>query len=345
MSRFVSLAQLKMAQLKMAQLGWLSRFEPSHGNTSQEPPDMAKWLSPNRGHLSAGNHAPKKEGAKKVTFSPVITKRTSPNDIRAQFALLLSYNGVRKRGAGAVNAGTRRRRRSCCATCREAGGLVRPFPREWGATGWGGLASRAPYPRVRSGAARGKGESLVRAPSARMGRVGSRGACPCAPLSCAYRAVRTKGGAGGDVPLVRAPAARMGRVGPGREGEGGGGCPRAHPFGANGEKGRLSVWDRGKRRGLTRLGRPLVQMGRKGLGERERDGAGALVRTPSVRSGRRGQGEREGPEEMGRRGGGQCGVGEEEEGNSPLCAPFLCSSGTAVNAGKGRRLTPSAFTI
>ncbi|KAH9043917.1 hypothetical protein EDB85DRAFT_1885423 [Lactarius pseudohatsudake] len=30
---------------------------------------------------SRGNHAPKKEGAKKVTFSPVITKRTSPNDI------------------------------------------------------------------------------------------------------------------------------------------------------------------------------------------------------------------------------------------------------------------------
>ncbi|KAH9030061.1 hypothetical protein EDB85DRAFT_1891793 [Lactarius pseudohatsudake] len=50
------------------------------------------------GHLSAGNRAPKKEGAKKVTFSPVITKQTSPNDIRAQFVLLLLYNGHAKMG-------------------------------------------------------------------------------------------------------------------------------------------------------------------------------------------------------------------------------------------------------
>ncbi|KAH9024112.1 hypothetical protein EDB85DRAFT_2182010 [Lactarius pseudohatsudake] len=69
----------------------------------------------------------KKEAAKKVTFSPVITKRTSLNDIWAHFALLLStsifclsHTIVRKWGAGAVNVGTWRQRQSCCATCREA---------------------------------------------------------------------------------------------------------------------------------------------------------------------------------------------------------------------------------
>ncbi|KAH8978656.1 hypothetical protein EDB86DRAFT_3248898 [Lactarius hatsudake] len=58
MSRFVSLAQLKMAQL-----GWLSRFEPSHGNTKDD-------LDDNDAHTDIGNGS---DDPLDVTMSPQMT--------------------------------------------------------------------------------------------------------------------------------------------------------------------------------------------------------------------------------------------------------------------------------
>ncbi|KAH9160011.1 hypothetical protein EDB89DRAFT_1915305 [Lactarius sanguifluus] len=158
---------------------------------------------------------------------------------------------------------------------REAGGLVRPFPREWGATGWGRLAlaygagrprgtgascpSCAPLPRGWEGWGRrsralappfpawtGR-RALVHTPSARIGRVGPAVAYHRVPLSCAYRAARSKGGAGAA-------------------------CPRAPPFRASGAGGGVPsrTWRRGRGAGSDGEGGgvshvlPSAQMGKGG---------------------------------------------------------------------------------
>ncbi|KAH9160487.1 hypothetical protein EDB89DRAFT_1914694 [Lactarius sanguifluus] len=184
----------------------------------QMPPMCEKWL--------LGNHVLKKEGAKKVTFS-LSSQNGHP---RTTFEPIVQW-----RGAGAVNVGTPRPRRPSCVTHREAGGLVHPFPHEWGATGWGGLPSRAPCPRVWSGAVKGMG------PLGGAGRRASR-ACPfrangkgqvggCVPSRAPFPRVKgsvVEGGREGLVAtlvplpvrtgrctLVHPPSMRMGRVGPG----------------------------------------------------------------------------------------------------------------------------------
>ncbi|KAH9030060.1 hypothetical protein EDB85DRAFT_1891792 [Lactarius pseudohatsudake] len=84
--------------------------------------------------------------------------------------------------------------------------------------------------------------------------------------------------------------------------------------------------------GLTRLRHPLCANGKEEARERR---MGWVPSCASIlQSGRCGQGKREGAEEMGK-GRWSVQVGEEEEGNSPLCTPFVHSSRTAVNAEEG----------
>ncbi|KAH8989493.1 hypothetical protein EDB92DRAFT_1817160 [Lactarius akahatsu] len=129
-----------------------------------------------------------------------------------------------KRGASMVNAPTWKPRQPCCSTRL---GIVRPFPRKRGATGWGGLPSYAPFPRKGGGA--GKWWPGV--------------ACTHMPLFCTYGVACTQcapfrangegWGAGGDVPS-RASILRI-RGGKGRWRGRRGAMPCAPPFCANGE--------------------------------------------------------------------------------------------------------------
>ncbi|KAH9044084.1 hypothetical protein EDB83DRAFT_2317939 [Lactarius deliciosus] len=252
---------------------------------------------------------------------------------------------MRKRGVGTLNAGAQRPRRPCCATRREAGGLVHPFPREWG---------RAACPRVPPvrayGAARSRGRgascpfhtngkwgqgllALARPFPARTGRRGRRevpgAACPsCAHPFCADG----KGGAGGRLPL-RAPVPRIqgGAVKGGRGGASGGGVSLV-PLPA-----RTARRGRGAREvpGAARPCAPPFRANGKGGA-----GGGVPSRAPSVR--------------MGRRGGGQCGIwGRGGEGltlGRPLRANGKEGAGErgrgragalvrtpSVGSGKGRR--------
>ncbi|KAH9053945.1 hypothetical protein EDB83DRAFT_2617785 [Lactarius deliciosus] len=282
--------------------------------------------------------------------------------------IALSYNSMRKQGVGTVYVGARRPRRPHCAT-KEAGGLVRPFPREWGATmGRPALACPLSTRTVRHG--QGEEGRRHRAPRARPFHMNGKGwagvACPCAPLSLAYRAARSKGCQGS-----RAPRARPFRAN--GKGGTGGSSALAHPFPARtGRCGReaacpLVACPRAS-------GIPSMQMGRgqgwraltytaaqpkgkgqapgngerrrwralKGRGREEKVVAGCPRAHPFGANGEMGKRggtyprrNGRGPEEMGRRSGGQCGVGEEE-GDSPLCTPCLRSSGAAVNARERR---------
>ncbi|KAH9026380.1 hypothetical protein EDB85DRAFT_1893467 [Lactarius pseudohatsudake] len=134
---------------------------------------------------------------------------------------------------------------------------------------------------------------LIRAPSTQMGRggmvEGGRGGAGGDRVSlCPFPRVwggtaKGEGRCRGQRALMHPPSTQMGRVGPGREGEGSGRCSHAHPFSANGEMGRLSVRDRGKRRRGTypTWAPPLCEWEERGWGEK--DGAGALVHTHSVK--------------------------------------------------------------
>ncbi|KAH9019157.1 hypothetical protein EDB84DRAFT_1442213 [Lactarius hengduanensis] len=110
--------------------------------------------------------------------------------------------------------------------------LVRPFPREGGATGWGRLALAGPFPRVPHGAARGKD-----------GAGGWR--------ALAYRAARPKGavddgvrGRHGSSPSVRK-----------RKGGTGVACPLAARTGRCGHGGRGAAEGDGERERRPRAGR------------------------------------------------------------------------------------------
>ncbi|KAH9043091.1 hypothetical protein EDB85DRAFT_2216332 [Lactarius pseudohatsudake] len=134
-------------------------------------------------------------------------------------------NGVRARGDCASPA-----------TRRKAGGLVLPFPREWGATGWGGLPSRAPY----GGAAKWEEEGPgVACPRVHPSRTGQRALVH--PPSLRMR----KGGAKGGVPTHS-----LRRWGGAAKGEGRGrGCPASLP------RTRGKRWGRGWRREVGRAAR------------------------------------------------------------------------------------------
>ncbi|KAH9037975.1 hypothetical protein EDB83DRAFT_2318506 [Lactarius deliciosus] len=281
------------------------------------------------GHFSAGNHVLKKEGAKKVTFS-LSSQNGHPRTTFEPslfysylhlFFLSKSYNGARKQGGKWPRA---------------------PLPARMGHHGMRQLALACRCPRVRSGAAKGKGGLVP------FGGPGV--ACPCAPLSRAYTAAWSGGvgvacpscaplprewerwgwgsralarpfpveggreGAGGDGESLVPLPVRTGRRGQGGGEVPGAACPRAPPPAQMARVGR----------GWRTLACPFPactrRRGRRDRGEREKAVAGALVCIPSVRMGR-----------------GQCGEGEEEEGDSPLCAPFLRSGGARSMREKGKR--------
>ncbi|KAH9014469.1 hypothetical protein EDB85DRAFT_1899198 [Lactarius pseudohatsudake] len=98
-----------------------------------------------RDRLSASSDIPKKEGAKNITL--FLSLQNGHPRTAFELSKPYSYRTMARenRGVGAVNVGRRGRL-----------ALVRPFPREGGATGWGRLALAGPFTCVPHGVARGK---------------------------------------------------------------------------------------------------------------------------------------------------------------------------------------------
>ncbi|KAH9007827.1 hypothetical protein EDB84DRAFT_1447295 [Lactarius hengduanensis] len=139
------------------------------------------------------------------------------------------------------------------------------------------------------------------------------GSLALAHLFPAHTAAWSKRGARGGVPLYPFPHVATRPRGKGRD------C-------ANGEKGWRSVQDRGKRRGGTYpQAPPLCKWEGRGQGERE---GGCPRAHPFCANGQCGQREREGPEEMGRRGGG--------DGGRPLSQMGSGGDEGATGMGGGR---------
>ncbi|KAH9083949.1 hypothetical protein EDB83DRAFT_2309823 [Lactarius deliciosus] len=175
-----------------------------------------------------------------------------------------------------------------------------------GGGGGGGVHSRAPGLRVQGGM------HSVRPLLREWGRVASGSVPMCVPST--WHGHGGRGGAGGEggTACPRAPPFRANGVAR-TEGKGRGARPRAPPLSTR-EGAAVSVGE-GKRRAGTyphappfcaRTGRGGGQCGGKG-----RRGRGRL--TPRAMKGR----------------------GGALAGDLPLCTPFLCSNGAAVNAGEG----------
>ncbi|KAH9009382.1 hypothetical protein EDB85DRAFT_1903112 [Lactarius pseudohatsudake] len=311
------------------------------------------------------NHAPKKEGAKKI-FTQL--NKTINIFLLSNWATWCkSYYGARKCGAGAVNAGALR---PSSPAARHGGrrgrlGLVHPFPRERGATGLSACAARGQGEgwgrrwRALAGAARPSGKGRGQ------GRRGEGAACGPPPFRAnAEGEVKGEGegpratgkeGAGGCV-TSRAPFPRVRGGAVKGEGEGGGmrvgpgvACPRVRggsvkgQAGGDGERGRRAP-GKGEAGGSVPLCAPLRGRGGKGRG-------GGV--TPSAGMGKDGGGvpsrewEGRGREERERAVAGClhahpfCANGRRGQGKSrgrrrgtggkgvPSCAPFLRERGGA----------------
>ncbi|KAH9041968.1 hypothetical protein EDB84DRAFT_1642466, partial [Lactarius hengduanensis] len=210
-----------------------------------------------------------------------------------------------------------------------------------------GASSRAPFPRVQGGATKGEERcrgrrTRVQPPSARMGKGGTRGACPRVPRADgAGRGGVGGSGEGGRHALAHPPSARMGKGGAGdrvpsraplprvrggaangRREVPGASCPRAplHGKGGGGERGR----GRGRRRRAL-VCTPSVRMGgaAKGEGvEPKARGRRAIVRRLSARTGWRGQ---------------RVSQGKGRGAACPRAPPLSTREGAAVSAGEGKR--------
>ncbi|KAH9083945.1 hypothetical protein EDB83DRAFT_2309821 [Lactarius deliciosus] len=236
-----------------------------------------------------------------------------------------------------------------------------------GATGRGGG-------RAGRGGVGGDGESgrhaLAHPPSARMGKGGGPGwACPCVPPTCTYGAGR--GGVGGDGesgwyalahPLPRewgseGPPVACPPVPPSHTYRGGAANGAGVGLGATGRGGRVPSVTPSMRMGKGGIGRRAharpfhaARTWGKGRGRgRGGDGMPSCAAFPRERGGTdRGQGEGGtpscAPPFYTRRGGSQCGGGEEEGWDLPSCAPFLRSNGAGRRSMRGKGKTREGKT-
>ncbi|KAH8989496.1 hypothetical protein EDB92DRAFT_1817163 [Lactarius akahatsu] len=191
------------------------------------------------GHFSASSHVPKKEGAKKVTFFPVLTKWASLNGIRAQLLFLSKLYYAAQMGC---EHGERAHMETVPALLLNTAWHRVPIPTQTGRhgmgrlalvcplsaqRGWGrevvaggGVHSYAPVLHVWGGRGGGGGDGvpcLAHPPSARMGKGGGPGVvCPHVPPSRAYGAGRGGGGGDGErgrYAFAHPPSMRMGKGG------------------------------------------------------------------------------------------------------------------------------------